>query len=279
MQRGMSMVNVPRISGASMLAHYARLTPALVRAMRSDTVAVGGLHLRIPGSRTIRASVLAGNVRVRAIIDAVVRPGATVVDVGANIGVIAAFAACRVGAGGAVVAIEPAQDNLTVLRDNLRRNGFAHVRVVAGAAGRQRGKRELYLRGGISAVNSLFPESCYASVTGITSVEVVRVDDMVDRDVDLVKIDVEGAELDVLGGMPRLLAQPSIALIVEWHPTLQRAAGYEADGLPRMLLDAGFAVHAVGHTKSRELRRDTIDALADRLLRARRPVELFCVRK
>ena len=243
--------------------------------MRSETTDLAGLSLRIPGPVSVRLSVVAGNARLCALLDTVLRPGSTVIDVGANIGVITAYAAMRVGSAGVVVAIEPAADNLEVLAANLRRNNLTNVRIVDSAAGRRRESRPFYLRGDVSAVNSLFPESCYAHVTATAEVRVVPVDDLVEGGADLVKIDVEGAELDVLAGMPRLLAQRGIHLVVEWHPVLQQAAGYAPDALPRLLLDGGFRLDAIGHGGSWPLNTSGIPELASRLIRAGRPVELF----
>ena len=243
--------------------------------MRSETTEFAGLSLRIPGPVSVRLSVVAGNARLCALLDTVLRPGSTVIDVGANIGVVAAYAAMRVGTAGRVVAIEPAADNLRVLTENLRRNDLANVEVIDAAAGRRRESRQFYLRGDVSAVNSLFPESCYASVTATTEVSVAPIDDLVEGGADLVKVDVEGAELDVLAGMPRLLAQRGIHLVVEWHPVLQEAAGYAPDALPRMLMDSGFRLDAVGHGGSWPLNASDIPELASRLARAGRPVELF----
>jgi hypothetical protein len=136
----------------------------------------------------------------------------------------------------------------------------------------------LYLRGEISAVNSFYPESCYADVTGSVQVPVEPLDDLVEGSADLVKIDVEGAELEVLGGMTRLLRAPGIVLIVEWHPALQEAAGYSADALPLALLDEGFTVHAASHTSVRRLTRAAVPAAVARLRRSGRPAELFARR-
>lgn len=231
----------------------------------------------VPGPRAIRLSVVGGNMRIHRLIDALAAPGATVVDVGANIGYNTVYAARRVGPAGRVVAVEPAPDNLAVLERNVAACRLSNVGIERSAAGRASGRCELYLRGDTSAVNSLFPESCYSHVTGVIEVPLARLDDLV-GDADLVKIDVEGAELDVLEGMPRLLSRPGLALIAEWHPTLQRMAGYAADGLPRWLLERGWRLHAASHLAVRPLAAADVPALAARLQRRRRPVELLARR-
>ena len=250
----------------------------LAQACAAARVSVAGARVRVPGPLPIRLSVVAGNIRLHRVIDAVVGPGATVVDVGANIGYNTVYAARRVGRRGRVIAIEPAADNVRVLRENVSANALDNVAVHAVAAGRTREVRDLFLRGDVSAVNSLFQESVYASVTGVERVAVVPLDEIVDGDADLVKIDVEGAELDALGGMTRLLHNPRLQLIVEWHPRLQEAAGYAADALPRFLLERGFALQAASHTRVTAIDAGGIDAMAARLRRSGHPVELIARR-
>jgi FkbM family methyltransferase len=223
-------------------------------------------------------SVVAGNIRLHRVMAAAVRPGATVVDVGANIGYNTVYASRLVGDAGRVVAVEPAADNVRFLRENVNANALGNVVVHAVAVGRAREVRDLFLRGDVSAVNSLFEQSVYASVTGVEKVTVMPLDELVDGDADLVKIDVEGAELDALGGMRRLLGNPRIQLIVEWHPRLQEAAGYPPDALPRALLDHGFRLQAASHTRVTTLDAGGIDAMAARLHSSGHPVELIAKR-
>jgi FkbM family methyltransferase len=251
---------------------YAR---ALFQAAIADQVELAGSRVRIPGPLGIRLSVVAGNIRLHCMIDKAAKPGGTVVDVGANIGYNTVYAARRVGPTGRVVAIEPARDNLAVLRQNVEENGLTNVAIHAIAAGRVNELRDLYLRGEVSAVNSLFPDSMYAAVTGTEQVRVVPLDDVIDFHPDLVKIDVEGGELDVIAGMPRLMRQRGIQLIVEWHPRLQEAAGFPPDALPRTLIAEGFELQAASHSRLIRLLPKNIDALAARLHVAGRPVELL----
>jgi FkbM family methyltransferase len=250
----------------------------LAQASLGSHVHVAGARLHIPGSLKLRLSVVASNIRLHRLIDAAVAPGATVVDVGANIGYNTVYLARRVGARGRVVAIEPAADNVRVLRENVAANGLANVVVHSAAAGRSREIRDLFLRGDTSAVNSLFRESVYAAVTGVEKVEVVPVDEIVEGRADFIKIDVEGAELDALEGMTRLLSHPGLTLVVEWHPRLQEAAGHPADALPRLLLRNRFTLRAASHTRVTPLDSHGIDAMCSRLHRSARPVELVATR-
>jgi FkbM family methyltransferase len=272
------MSRPPATTSTALLARYVSAIPALTAAVLTDTLTVDRSRLTIPGGRRVRLSVVASNVRMRALIDARVSRGDTVMDVGANIGAVALHAAGRVGPEGRVLAIEPAADNVRVLRANVSRNQLSQVTVIEAAAGSRREARTLYVRGEVSAVNSFYAESVYASVTAETTVPVVPLDDICDGPVALVKIDVEGAELDVLAGMGRILGQPGLTVIAEWHPLLQRAAGHPVEALPSFLLDAGFAVDAVGHLRVTRLDAGDIAPLARRLIARRRPIELVCER-
>lgn len=251
---------------------------ALADAVAGTEIHLAGGRVHVPGPLLIRLSVVASNIRLHRLIAAAAGAGATIVDVGANTGYNTIYAARLVGPHGRVIAIEPAADNVRVLRDNVAANRLTNVTVHTTAAGRVHEVRDLFLRGDVSAVNSLFAESVYATVTGVEPVPVAPLDALVDGDADLVKIDVEGAELDVLAGMTRLLASPSIQLIVEWHPRLQEAAGYAADALPRCLLEHGFLLRAASHTRIGVLTADGIEPMSDRLRRSGHPVELVAAR-
>lgn len=93
-----------------------RLPRAAADAWRGEAVRVAGATIEVPGTRRVRLSVVAGDLRIHRLLDRFAFAGATVVDVGANIGYNTIHAARRVGPRGRVVAIEPAPDNLGVLR-------------------------------------------------------------------------------------------------------------------------------------------------------------------
>lgn len=269
-------MNMPRQAGTIKPSTW--LLPTWQAAF-NQYVTLDGMRLHVPGSFPIRLSVVLGNLRMQRLFARLLKPGATVVDVGANIGYNTAYAARCVGSHGRVYALEPTQDNLAVLYANLFANALSNVIVLPYAAGSRAAVKEFFLRGAVSAVNSLYPDNFYADVTDTSEVLMMPLDDLLMGVPDLVKIDVEGAELDVLQGMTRLLAAPGLQLVVEWHPVLQEAGGHAPDALPRFLLEHGFVLQAISHTTERPLLGPGIPELTDRLLRKRTPVELLATRR
>jgi FkbM family methyltransferase len=257
------------------LFHYA---PALVSVIYGSRCRVADLALELPWSRGIRLAIVAGNMRMHRLMDRVVEDGDTVVDVGANIGYNTAYLARLAGPQGRVIAIEPAADNVAVMKRQLARNHFEEVTIHECAAGARDGARDLFLRGPLSGINSLYPDGCYGGVTGQVEVPVVRLDTLIRESVDVIKIDVEGAEIDVLRGMPRLLGNPNLRLLVEWHPALQHAAGSTAEALPEFLFAQGFTVTAAWHTHEAFLTPTSLDKVARELVAKNRSIELFARR-
>lgn len=251
---------------------------ACTTACVGEDVSTGFGSVRIPGSIGERFSTLLGNQRIHRLMRPFLSPGAVIVDVGAHIGFNAIFAAHTVGTSGHVIAVEPADDNVAVLRENVHRNGLSNVSIVPSAAGGTGGTRAFFVRGACSAVNSFFEESVYASVSEVREVRVVPVDDIVSGSADLIKIDVEGAELDVLDGMTRLLQVPHVRLVVEWHPLLQEKAGHAPGALPRALLDRGFSLTGAFHSHVVPVATSDVDGLVERLRRSGRPIDILAQR-
>jgi FkbM family methyltransferase len=173
------------------------------------------------------------------------RPGDVFVDVGANIGVHALTVARRRTGDGAVIAFEPAADTATILRETALRNGLlVDVHEVAlgrgTAVGELRqspnwapadlGVRSLYGDGQVVERVQIQSFDDWASSTGLTQL-------------DLVKIDVEGAEFDVLAGMREsLLRLRPRLLIVEVIDHFLVRSGSSAAELDGFLADVGYVI-------------------------------------
>ena len=173
------------------------------------------------------------------------------VDVGANVGQFAIWAADVLGAS-RIVCVEPlpaALAHLRVIAEDLAPCG---VVVVAAALGSAPGRRTLH----VTAANdssSLLPVTKSARSrsalheTGTEVVDVLVGDDLGTESLDgplLVKLDVQGTELDVLAGMPRLLAAADAVLVeVSFVPLYENQS--DASAVVAHLLDAGFFLAGV----------------------------------
>ena len=172
--------------------------------------------------------------------------GGTVIDVGANWGYFTLIAAAACGSGGRVVALEPDPRQFDALERNLSLNGFTHVRPVRAAAAS--GESTLTLVGyDDEAANRGTSRVAAAADSRMPGrrfdVEATAIDTLtagIER-VDLVKIDVEGAEDLVLEGMSVGLASRRYRVILlELHPPLLRDRGVDPEACVSRLRDAGY---------------------------------------
>jgi FkbM family methyltransferase len=167
-----------------------------------------------------------------------------VVDVGANIGYHTLLAAEQVGGAGHVWSVEPAEGNLGFLRHNIELNGFENVTILPHAAGARRSLRRFLLRSD-SGHHGFHAHPTDGTVEEV-EIEEVPLDDLIRAPVDLVKLDVEGSEIEALEGMRRLLTDsPTVRILVEWNPPMLAAAGLAPNALPDWLRDAGFDLSVV----------------------------------
>jgi FkbM family methyltransferase len=137
------------------------------------------------------------------------KPGDVFYDIGANVGFFTVIGARLVGPGGRVYAFEPVPENAALVRHNAEMNGFMHVTVIEKAVSRQTGEGELFLArySGGSALSSV--DTPPPDLKEVISIEMVSIDDVIEQQAieppAVVKIDVEGAEVEVLEGMARTL--------------------------------------------------------------------------
>jgi len=165
------------------------------------------------------------------------RPGAVALDVGANVGGYALLLGMWVGPGGRVFAFEPAPDAFDGLARHVRLNGLEDVVTpVQAAASDSTGTGRMAMEGA-SGGNRLGGEG--------QAVLTVTLDEFCAREgirPSVIKIDVEGAELEVLRGARETIraAGPGLTLLVEMHPTVWRERGITPDDVRAELARQGL---------------------------------------
>ncbi len=158
-----------------------------------------------------------------AFLDRCLQPGMTFFDAGANEGIYTVFAAKRVGSGGTVWAFEPSPREFDRLRSNLDLNGLnlPNLRLFPLALADRSGRAELTVAEDEHAGQNTLGGFAYESVAAVEKhmVDLRRLDDLVAEQpparIDVVKLDVEGAELLVLQGAVSTLQRYRPILLFE----------------------------------------------------------------
>ena len=149
----------------------------------------------------------------RAIVDSLA-PGATFWDVGAHTGFFTMIAARHTGPTGHVVALEPASITRRRLEAGIALNGFRNVTVLPFALTATAGEAVLY-RHGATSMWTLVPERGEEPGESVETRTLAQLGDLGEPP-DLIKLDVEGAELEVLSTAAAFLHERRPPLIVEF---------------------------------------------------------------
>ena len=190
-----------------------------------------------------------------ALVRALLSPGMTFVDVGANWGYFALVAAALVGASGKVVAVEADPRACRTLRANVARNRLAHVEVVESAASDAESRLTFAAYGhenddasnfGVAQVND-------AAASHTFEVQARRVDAILDAlavdRVHLLKMDIEGGEARAVTGLAARLGRSRVdRIILELHPDHLRQQGSSSREVVAAIAAHGFGAWRIAHS-------------------------------
>lgn len=178
----------------------------------------------------------------------ITRPGWTVFDVGANRGIFTRLFASLTGSKGAVHAFEPIPATADMLEQSLSARQLRRIALNRCAVGDHEGSVEIFMPGDDHGQTSLRQHSMGswngAPVVTQFAVPMTTLDAYVERNavrrVDFIKIDVEGAELLVLGGARKLLVRDTPLLFAEVCRTWLDGFGATPEQIILLLLEAGY---------------------------------------
>jgi FkbM family methyltransferase len=188
------------------------------------------------------------------------RPGMVFIDVGANEGLYSLLAARRVGPAGRVIAVEPSHRELARLRRNIALNDLRNIEVLPVAL--LDGPSEVSLRiadpehAGQNTVGSVV----YPGVSVVDEIEVMAstLDSVMYTQglekIDLIKVDAEGAEVEILAGGTDMLSRHRPVLLLEMQESSLQARGTSTATLLGKLRALDYEVFDFDETTG-ELRR------------------------
>lgn len=202
--------------------------------------------------------------------------GGNVLDIGAHVGYYALMAATALRGKGVVWAFEPHPANYELLTSNIRHNGLDNVLTANVAVSDHTGSARLYLaQDGNTGGHSLAPKS---EQSKSVEVALIHLDDVIPSgaNISVIKMDTEGAEIDVFRGMRRILAENNPVLFTEFFPAALMRAGHHPEEYLRELRSAGFDISIIDNE------RKTVTSVSpDEVLRtcpANRALNLLCSR-
>lgn len=175
-----------------------------------------------------------------------VRPGMTVVDIGANIGYHTLQLARAVGPTGRVYAFEPDPENYRLLVKNIEVNGYQNVTAIQKAVADKAGTLSLYL-----CEENQGDHRIYHSRDGrkTVNVQALSLDEFFKGrydEIDFIKIDTQGADCLVFEGMSALAeANDRLTIICEFVPYLLKKCGHSGKQLLTLIRRLGFKVFSI----------------------------------
>jgi FkbM family methyltransferase len=210
-----------------------------------------GLFMRLRGLSAVEVEIIRRGMfepeTVRTFA-ALLTSGMTIMDIGANVGLFTLVAAARVGATGRVYALEPTPELVAHVRVNLELNGLKNVNVHEVAVSDTTGRAILHF----AEPDDPGENSIINAVPGARSLEVptVTLDDYVARhgisQVDVIKMDIEGAEMPALRGARDLLSDhDSPVLVLECHPKTLAFTGQSPDDMLSLLASYGYSLYPI----------------------------------
>jgi FkbM family methyltransferase len=190
------------------------------------------------------------------IISTLVKQGAVFFDVGAHVGQFTLIASQLVGRGGQVHSFEPDPLSFRWLCDNLRKNKLANVFPNNVAVADKTGYRDFFLAKpeNIGSNSLAPPRESLGQVLRVSTTSIAeycsakRI-----RQIDFMKIDVEGAETDVLkGGSDFFGREEKPILHIEFNEAQHKALGSSLEGLARVLMDYGYHLFRLTDSGAKE---------------------------
>jgi FkbM family methyltransferase len=165
----------------------------------------------------------------------------TVVDVGAHVGLHSLRLSREVGRAGRVIAVEPSPANASLLRKHLIWNGCQNVTVIEAAVGEEAGEIEFAFRPDPTDPGGFANSVAYDIGGDRARVTVTTIDEICcGLAPNLIKIDIEGAELLAIRGARKVLSMSSPVLFVAVHPGAMRALGTSPSELISLLREFGY---------------------------------------
>jgi FkbM family methyltransferase len=207
------------------------------------------------------------------LIDRLVKPGSTVLDIGSHYGIYSLLSARKAGK---VYAFEPVRENYEILRRNIGDNNLKNIQAFNEAISDEDGSAEFNIPWASDSAG--FYEHPNAESMKKVTVKTARIDsEITAKNISFIKIDTEGHELHVLDGLQETLRNNKQAtMLIELNPECLTNASSSAESLIEKIISLGYDIFAL-HEATRDMVRVTLDTPIPQVMRGEQYLNLLCL--
>ncbi len=188
------------------------------------------------------------------------KEGDTIVDIGANIGYYTLLSSRIVGDKGKVYAFEPDPTNYSILTKNIALNKYTNIETVQKAVSDKNEKLKLYLNDSDVGAHTIYHSNISKKFVEVDS---VRLDDYFkgkEIPINIIKMDIEGAEMAALSGMTNIIKMnKGLKIFAEFHIPWIKRAGVSPDYFISQLLEHYKFSITVIHDYTRHIKSERIN--------------------
>ena len=206
-----------------------------------------------------------------------IKEGMTIIDIGANIGYYTLIAAKLIGKRkGKVYAFEPELSNFNLLIKNIKLNNYKNVIPILKAVSDQNGQIKLFLSESNREGHRIYN---FKEGRRFIKVETITLDNFFknkEKEIDVIKMDIEGAEIAALKGMNNILkVNQKLKLFIEFNPFILSKGSFNPIDLPKKILRHGFKIYIINEKFLKPIfNAQIITQIASK----EKIINLFCIR-
>ena len=165
-----------------------------------------------------------------------------VIDIGANIGFYTVQFSKKVGKTGKVIAVEPAKNNIYLLKKTIRKNQLKNVFLISKAVSSNSEMGKLYVSDGHSGDHRIYNTTSNRKSISIKTITIDALTKNEER-VDLIKMDIQGAEHFAIKGIQETLKRfPNIIIVTEFSPQMLIESGGNPENFLDFFIDNDFLI-------------------------------------
>ncbi len=229
----------------------------------------------------------------KVMLERILRPGMSVLDIGANIGYYALMELALIMPGGTLIAVEPSPSNVGLLKRNLALNGYDGIEVHQAAVSDRAARRPFFMSemSNLNTFHNTRTGSLHLKSETI-DVETKTVPEIIaGRPLDLIRMDVEGHEVEVLTGLLPAVERGDMAPMIIFETHLSRyTSDHDLEPVLRRLFAKGYQtavagsssqrgtkiIEALGYTGLPPIKTDDVERVIFEDLRNDDSIELIC---